>query len=107
EAVESVPTLTAQRSVPHPPQELKLVDGALHDRVPLLDWQDPDEQACDEPQLAQTPPPLPHAALVLPGWQFPFASRQPEQEVTQVPPLHTLPLAHVWQAAPPAPHALF
>jgi hypothetical protein len=59
----------------------------------------------------QDSPSVPQIALVVPGWQMPFASQQPVGQLvasqTHRPPpgvaTHSCPAGHALQAAPPAP----
>jgi hypothetical protein len=61
-------------------------------------------------QLAQAPPPAPHADAAVPGWQAPAWSQQPLGQVAGSH-VHAL-LRHAWppvhdvHALPPAPHAV-
>ena len=66
-------------------------------------------------QASQAAPPVPQIALVVPGWQTPFASQQPAGQLfashKQLPPpgpaTHSCPAGQALQAAPSAPHSVF
>jgi hypothetical protein len=64
-------------------------------------------QSLPNAQATQRAPPLPHAALALPGWQLPLPSQQPLAQLVashwHTPLTHSCPARHAQQAAPSAP----
>jgi hypothetical protein len=74
-------------------------------------WHPPLMQVSADGQALHDPPFVPHALVVLPGWQFPLPSQQPVQldglheGLSQTPPEQVSPFAQTVHVPPPKPQS--